>query len=172
MDILCLHHIYIFHLKSFRERVESEIQDLLTSAPIAHQPFLVHLLSQETTSAAAAGESVPLQRATKLCPDRPLIVACLTDGSVRARCTVPKRLVTPGFGAEKWLQTFAAALDGRIADAQTGQNPCEIAVMKARKVRADDYNRLIADAVREAEQFAASQIAGSDTQPVRWSDKG
>lgn len=117
---------------------------------------------------------MPLQRATKLCSDRPLIVACLTDGCVRARCAVPKQLVTAEFGAEKWLQTFATALDGRIADAQMGQNSNEIAVMKARKLQADDYNRLIADAVREAEEFAASRMIGvkSDTPPVRWSDKG
>lgn len=156
-----------------RELVESEIQDLLTSAPIVDQPFLVHLLSQETTSAAAAGESVPLQRATKLCSDRPLIVACLSDGCVRARCTVPKRLADAGFSAEKWLQSFATALDGHIADAQKGQNPNEIAVMKARKVQTEEYNRLITDAVRKAEQFAVIRIAAtSETPPVRWSDKG
>lgn len=152
--------------------MESEIQELLTSAAIAHQPFLVHLLSHETTSAAAAGESVPLQRATKICSDRPLIVACLSDGCVRARCAVPKRMVTAEFGAEKWLQTFATALDGHIADAQMGQNANEIAVMKARKVRTEDYNRLIADAIREAEQFAASRLAATSETPVRWSDKG
>lgn len=163
--------VFLFHL--YRERVESEMQDLITSATIAQQPFIVHVLSHETTSVAAAGEAVPLQRATKLCSDRPVIVACLADGCVRARCAVPKTLVTAGFGAEKWLKTFVTALDGHIADAQKGQNPDEIAVMKARKVQSVDFDRIIADAVREATQFAATRMtSASEQQPDRWSDKG
>lgn len=81
-------------------------------------------------------------------------------------------MVTESFGADKWLQTFATVLDGRIADSQIGQNSNEIAVMKARKVSSEDYNCLIADAVREAEQFAASRIGATSETQVRWSDKG
>lgn len=136
-------------------------------SPVVQRPFLVHVLSNETTDAAGAGESVPLQRATKLCSDRPLIVACLTDGCVRARCSVPRHLVGNGFGAEQWLQTFASVLDGRIAEAQRGQSPDEIAVMKARKVLPNEYERLVGKAVLEAELFASSRLVKDDEQMQR-----
>lgn len=35
-------------------------------------------------------EEVPLQKATNICTDRPILVISLTDGCVKARCTVPK----------------------------------------------------------------------------------
>lgn len=48
-------------------------------------PFIVHYLRS-----SALMEEVPLQKATKVCPDRPILVISMTDGYVKARCTVPK----------------------------------------------------------------------------------
>lgn len=35
-------------------------------------------------------ESVPLQRATKMCPDLPVLVISYADNVVKARCCVPQ----------------------------------------------------------------------------------
>lgn len=35
-------------------------------------------------------ENVPLQKATKLCPDVPVLVIAYADGMVKARCCVPE----------------------------------------------------------------------------------
>lgn len=118
---------------------------------LERKPFIVHALP-----ATASIEPVPLQRANKLCTDRPSIVSCrsTSDESVRARCVVPKQMVGNSFGATRWLAEFANAFDGELADAQKGQSPDEVAVMKARKVSDVEYDALLTEAVRRAESFA------------------
>lgn len=70
---------------NFREFVEHEISSALQEKPIEEHPFIIHYLRS-----SALMEEVPLQKATKICSDRPILVISMTDGCVKARCTVPK----------------------------------------------------------------------------------
>lgn len=52
-----------------------------------NKPYLVHYLRSSVIL-----DNVPLQKATKLCPDVPVLVVSFTENSVKARCCVPKVL--------------------------------------------------------------------------------
>lgn len=117
--------------------------------------FIVHALP-ETDSA----EPVPLQRATKCCPDRPILVVCRSaiDGSIRARCSVPRQQVSDRFGAASWLTEFAQVFEAQLAEPQKGQRSDEVAVMKARTLSAEEYATLVTKAVQKATVFAADNL--------------
>lgn len=63
------------------------MRTLLQEKSIKSHPFIVHYITS-----SALVEEVPLQRATKLCTDRPILVASMCDSIVKARCCVPKVL--------------------------------------------------------------------------------
>lgn len=72
----------------YREFVEMEMQGVLESkvkVTSTNKKFLVHYLRSSMIL-----ESVPLQKATKLCPDIPVLVISYSDNMVKARCCVPK----------------------------------------------------------------------------------
>lgn len=50
-----------------------------------NQEYVVHYLR-----CSMILENVPLQKATKLCPDLPVLVIAYADGMVKARCCVPE----------------------------------------------------------------------------------
>ena len=59
--------------------------NVLHERPAHMHPFILHYISS-----SALMEEIPLQRATKLCTDRPILVIGMCDGIVKARCCVPK----------------------------------------------------------------------------------
>lgn len=61
------------------------MRNLLQEKPAAKHPYLVHYISSSVLM-----EEVPLQKATKHCTDRPILVIAKADGIVKARCCVPK----------------------------------------------------------------------------------
>lgn len=65
--------------------MEHEIKSALQEKPTEDHPFIIHYLRSSSLM-----EEVPLQKATKICTDRPILVISMTDGYVKARCTVPK----------------------------------------------------------------------------------
>jgi hypothetical protein len=68
----------IFH----RDALETEMQALLAN----NQPsFLVHFLQCSTTM-----DTVPLQKATRMCTHIPVLLLAHSEGSVKAKCCVPK----------------------------------------------------------------------------------
>lgn len=51
----------------------------------SNHKFIVHYLRASTML-----ENAPLQKATKICPDLPVLVIAYTDNTVKARCCVPE----------------------------------------------------------------------------------
>lgn len=51
----------------------------------SNHKFIVHYLRASTML-----ENAPLQKATKICPDLPVLVIAYTDNAVKARCCVPE----------------------------------------------------------------------------------
>lgn len=51
----------------------------------SNQKYMVHYLRTSTML-----ESAPLQKATRICPDLPVLVIAYADNTVKARCCVPK----------------------------------------------------------------------------------
>lgn len=49
------------------------------------QKYMVHYLRTSLVL-----ENVPLQKATKLCPDIPVLIISYSDSIVKARCCVPE----------------------------------------------------------------------------------
>lgn len=50
-----------------------------------NQQYVIHYLR-----CSMILENVPLQKATQLCPDLPILVIAYSDGMVKARCCVPE----------------------------------------------------------------------------------
>lgn len=61
------------------------MRNLLQEKPLGKYPFILHYISS-----SALMEEVPLQKATKHCTDRPILVIARGDNVVKARCCVPK----------------------------------------------------------------------------------
>lgn len=125
------------------------MKNVLEECPLETHPYIIHVLNS-----ASLMDVVPLQKATRLCTDRPVIVVSYTEGNVRARCCVPKYMVSPNFNAEEWLQVFVNVFKGQTGAPQTGQQIAEIAVMKSKRVNRAVYEEQIEEAVRKAELFA------------------
>lgn len=137
------------------EIVTIEMRNELELKPIANYPFLIHVMR-----CSGLMETVPLQKATKLCTDRPVIIISHSDGSVRARCCVPKGLVSPDFSADKWLLAFAEALDGQMMSPQKGQNTSEVAVMKSKRLDKILANEQLETALKKANIYAQHHLLG------------
>lgn len=132
-----------------REFVDMEMRNVLEQCPLETHPYIIHVLNS-----ASLMDVVPLQKATRLCLNRPVIVVSYTEGNIRARCCVPKNLVSPNFNAEEWLQVFVDVFNGQIAAPQMGQQLSEVAVMKSKRVNMAVYEEQIQEAVRKADKYA------------------
>lgn len=135
------------------EIVIMEMRKELERKPIADNPFLIHVLQ-----CSGLMETVPLQKATKLCSDRPVIIISHSDVDVRARCCVPKNLVSQDFSAEKWLSAFAETLGGQMMAPQKGQNTSEVAVMKSKRLRKMLANEQLEVALKKAKIYAQQHL--------------
>lgn len=77
-----------FNYVSFREFIEIEMQNAIQtkiSTTNNNKEYLVYYLRSSVVL-----DNVPLQKATKFCPDVPILVVSLTENAVKARCCVPK----------------------------------------------------------------------------------
>lgn len=71
-----------------RELIEMEMKDVLNNGVNKtknNKKYLVHYLRSSLVM-----ESVPLQKATKLCSDIPVLIISYSDNTVKARCCVPE----------------------------------------------------------------------------------
>ncbi|XP_055913657.1 alanine--tRNA ligase, mitochondrial [Eupeodes corollae] len=136
-------------LKAF---VEDEMRSLLQEKPIEKYPFIIHYLSS-----SALLEEVPLQKATQLCTDRPILVVSMCDGIVKARCCVPKEFVTNNFNAQKWLQLFASIFEAQLT-APKGQNSNEVCTMKGKKVSLE-FDEKLEVAINKCREYAANELS-------------
>lgn len=71
-----------------RDFIEIEMKNALDSkvrVTKSNQKYIVHYLRTSTML-----EHTPLQKATRVCPDLPVLVIAYDDNTVKARCCVPE----------------------------------------------------------------------------------
>lgn len=123
------------------------MRNLLQEKPHETHPFILHYITS-----SALVEEIPLQRATKLCQDRPILVVSMCDSVVKARCCVPPNCATDKFNASAWLQSFADTFGGQVA-APKGQDPQVVCNMKGRRVN-NQFEEQLEQAMAKAHAFA------------------
>ncbi|KAH8255936.1 hypothetical protein KR026_002977 [Drosophila bipectinata] len=132
---------------TLKEFVEVEMRNLLQEKPLETHPFILHYITS-----SALVEEIPLQRATKLCQDRPILVVSMCDSVVKARCCVPPSCATDKFNASAWLQSFADTFGGQVA-APKGQDPQVVCNMKGRRVN-NQFEEQLEQAMAKAHAYA------------------
>ncbi|ALC43082.1 Aats-ala-m, partial [Drosophila busckii] len=136
---------------TLKEFVEVEMRTLLLEKPLDTHPFILHYISS-----SALLEEIPLQRATKLCTDRPILVVSMCDNVLKARCCVPEHCISANFNAQLWLQCFADTFGGQVA-APKGQNVAVVCNMRGRKVN-NQFEEQLEQAMRQANAYAKQHL--------------
>ncbi|XP_067644666.1 alanine--tRNA ligase, mitochondrial isoform X2 [Eurosta solidaginis] len=136
---------------TLKEFVEVEMKALLQEKCIETHPFIVHYITSSVLV-----EEVPLQKATKLCTDRPILVASMCNSIIKARCCVPKKFISDQFDAEQWLKEFAVPFKAQVA-APKGQNTAEVCNMKGKKV-STQFEEQLEEATTRANKFASNRL--------------
>lgn len=129
------------------------MKNVLQNSPKESHPFIVHFLTCTTLM-----ESVSLQKATRFCTDRPIIVLSLTYGEVKARCCVPSNCVTEKFSAYLWLTTVTDVLEGQISSSHRGKNKYEVCHMKSKKLNSVLFDEKLEIAMQQAADFARNNM--------------
>lgn len=124
------------------------MKNVLENSPKETHPFIVHFLT-----CASLLQSVRLQKATRLCTDRPIIVLSSIDGEIKARCCVPANFVSEKFSAYLWLTTVANAFETELCSL-SGLNREEVCHMKPRKVTSVMFDEKLENAMQHANDFA------------------
>ncbi|CAG9859655.1 unnamed protein product [Phyllotreta striolata] len=139
-------------LKDF---VVMEMQSALESnirTTKSNRKYLIHYLRSSTML-----DNVPLQKATKLCPDLPILVIAYVDNTVKARCCVPKDVKTDSFTAEKWMNEIASVFNSRAAPPK-GQDGGLVCNMKAKRVHVQDLDPLLKDGMQKAQKYIEENL--------------
>ncbi|KAH8398376.1 hypothetical protein KR215_009514 [Drosophila sulfurigaster] len=136
---------------TLKEFVEVEMRNLLLEKPLDTNPYILHYITS-----SALVEEIPLQRATKLCTDRPILVVSMCNNIVKARCCVPKNCTSERFNATLWLQSFAKTFGGQVATPK-GQNSELMCNMKGRKVNTQ-FEEQLEQAMCSAQAYAKSHL--------------
>ncbi|XP_053676993.1 alanine--tRNA ligase, mitochondrial [Anopheles nili] len=134
--------------ESLRELVDIEMRNLMEQKPVTSDRFIVHFLE-----CSIILEEVQLSKATRYCPDRPILVISITDNQVKARATVPLHMANERFNAERWLGVVAQTFKAQTA-APKGQNAVEVCNMKARKVTMLHFDATLEKALLAARTYA------------------
>ncbi|EDW69283.1 alanine--tRNA ligase, mitochondrial [Drosophila virilis] len=136
---------------TLKEFVEVEMRNVLLEKPLDTHPYILHFISS-----SALVEEIPLQRATKLCTDRPILVVSMCDNIVKARCCVPQNCISEQFNATLWLQSFAKTFGGQVATPK-GQKAEIVCNMKGRKVDTQ-FEEQLEQAMGNAQVYAKSYL--------------
>ncbi|KAH8278241.1 hypothetical protein KR044_006942 [Drosophila immigrans] len=136
---------------TLKEFVEVEMRNLLMEKPLDTNPYILHYITS-----SALVEEIPLQRATKLCTDRPILVVSMCDNIVKARCCVPQNCISILFNATLWLESFAKIFGGQVA-APKGQNAENVCNMKGRKVNTQ-FEEQLEQAMHSAQAYAKAHL--------------
>ncbi|XP_068083675.1 alanine--tRNA ligase, mitochondrial isoform X2 [Anabrus simplex] len=132
-----------------RKSFESEMQEVIQKVrKEGKQPFIVHFLQSSSSV-----DAVPLQKATKLCSDLPVLLLALDKGMVKARCCVPEEMASDNFNAKLWLRPV---LDTFKVQGFTprGQDERLVFNMKGKKVKETELQALVKSAVKAASELA------------------
>lgn len=137
--------------ETLKEFIEIEMKTVLQEQG-STPSFVVHNLTS-----SALMEDVKLQKATRLCTDRPILVMCVSGGHLKARACVPASLATDKFNAQRWLQEVAEIFQGTVA-APKGQNASLVCNMKAIKVKTSMVEEQLEEALNQARRFAEENL--------------
>ncbi|XP_035787072.1 alanine--tRNA ligase, mitochondrial-like [Anopheles albimanus] len=150
--------------ESLRELVDIEMRNLMEQRPADRDEhrFIVHFLE-----CSIILDEVQLSKATRYCPDRPILVVSITDNQVKARATVPPAFVSERFNAQRWLALVAQEFKAQSPTAPKGQNPTEVCNMKARKVTKAHFETMLENALRVAERFAEENVPQMGRGPAQ-----
>lgn len=138
--------------ESLKGLIEIEMNAVLAERPKEESPFIVHNISS-----GALMEDVKLQKATRLCSDRPILVMCVSGGQMKARACVPQQFTSDKFNAQLWLEEVARTFKGTVA-APKGQNAALVCNMKAVKVKTSTVEEQIEEALRNGNEFARQNL--------------
>nr|XP_023017698.1 alanine--tRNA ligase, mitochondrial [Leptinotarsa decemlineata] len=136
--------------------IEIEMKNALESnvkTTNSNKRYIIHYLRSSMML-----ENVPLQKATKLCPDLPILVLAYADNMVKARCCVPKNLKTEKFNAEKWMKETVAEVFKSRAAPPKGQDGSLVCNMKAKKVHVQEWDPLLKDSLERAEKYIKENL--------------
>lgn len=140
------------HIKNESRNALSELLDIEMKSVIekhSNSKFIVHFLACSDLM-----KNVSLQKATRMISDEKAIIAVsLADEEVKARCCVPKELVSEHFDAEKWLRIFSESFKSKV-EPPKGQNKLEVCFMKGRKIKPDKFDNMLQAAIESAEKYA------------------
>ncbi|XP_045470743.1 alanine--tRNA ligase, mitochondrial [Harmonia axyridis] len=136
---------------TLNEFIDMEMQNVLDSkvqTTYSNKKYIIHYLRTSMIL-----ETVPLQRATKMCKNIPVMVISYTDNVVQARCCVPKKFCTENFTADKWLQESAVKVfEGCITNVK-GQSEKLVCNMKPKRVNIQDWDYLLKHSMQAAQEF-------------------
>lgn len=145
-------------INGIKENIKQKSRSILTqlldvemksvSKENEENPFIIHYLA-----CADLMKSVSIQKATKFITDKPVMILSLTDDEIKARCVVPKELISENFDAKKWLSIVGECFKSKVEQPK-GQNPLEVCFMKGRKIRKESFSNDLENAINEAEKFA------------------
>ncbi|XP_060519599.1 alanine--tRNA ligase, mitochondrial isoform X2 [Cylas formicarius] len=141
------------NLKNF---IEMEMEDALQSnigTSKSNKKYIVHYLRSSVVL-----DSVPLQKATKLCPNMPVLIVSYSDNIVKARCCVPKEFQNEYFDAQTWLtETVATVFDSEVRPSknQAGDAICN---MKPKKVHIQEWDTLLKEAMKLAKKYVHDNL--------------
>nr|CAI5830547.1 unnamed protein product [Callosobruchus analis] len=149
-------HIRDILKENLRDFIEIEMKSALNSnvkTTKSNNKYIVHYLRSSTML-----DNVPLQKATKLCPDLPILVISFADNTVKARCCVPKNLNSEHFNAEKWLKETVADVFKSKAAPPKGQDGAIVCNMKAKKIHVQEWDTLLKDSIEKAKKYANENL--------------
>lgn len=132
------------------------MKNVLQNSPKESHPFIVHFL--QCTTLMESLTQVRLQKVTRFCTDRPIIVLSLTGDYIKAICCVPSTFVTKTFSAVLWLTTVANVFDTRIQRTLRGQNKDVVCHMKSKKLNSVLFDEKVETAMQQATNFAKNNM--------------
>lgn len=138
--------------ETLKEFIEIEMKSVLQEQGTRATPFVVHNLTS-----SALMEDVKLQKATRLCTDRPILVMCVSGGQLKARACVPESFVTDKFNAQVWLEKVAEIFKASVAPPK-GQNATLVCNMKGIKVKTSMVEEQLEEALNQARRFAEENL--------------
>lgn len=138
--------------ESLKEFIEIEMSSVLLDRPKSEHPFIVHNLNS-----SALMEEVKLQKATRLCTDRPILVMCVSGSQMKARACVPASMASDKFNAQRWLEEVAFIFKASVAPPK-GQDAKLVCNMKTVKVKTTTVEEQIEGALKRAHEFAEENM--------------
>ncbi|XP_043276109.1 alanine--tRNA ligase, mitochondrial isoform X2 [Venturia canescens] len=137
--------------ENMKNSLEAEMKNVVCTTTM---PFVVHCLQPINTTTL---EDVSLERVTNLCTKTPVLVIAHTSGKVKARCCVPKEMITSSFNAESWMNIIVPIFRGQ-ATAPKGEDPALVRHMRVARVPKKKLSFLVDKAINAATKFATINI--------------